>query len=58
MTEHLASGALVPVMTRYPITPAGIYVVRPPGQQQPSRKIRLLTELLIECFGQDTHVAL
>jgi len=56
MTEHLASGALVPVMTHYPIAPAGIYVVRPPGQQQPSRKIRLLTELLIECFGQDPDV--
>ncbi|RXT41881.1 LysR family transcriptional regulator [Bradyrhizobium betae] len=55
MTEHLASGALVPVMTRYPITPAAVYVVRPAGQQQPSRKIRLLTELLIECFGQDPH---
>lgn len=57
MTEHLASGALVPVMTRYSIAPAGIYVVRPAGQQQPSRKIRLLTELLIECFGQNPHVA-
>jgi DNA-binding transcriptional LysR family regulator len=49
MTEHLASGALVPVMTRYPIAPAGIYVVRPPGQH-PSRKIRVLTEMMIECF--------
>lgn len=56
MTEHLASGALVPVMTRYPIAPAAIYVVRPPGQQEPSRKIRLLTELLIECFGQEQRV--
>ena len=56
MTEHLASGALVPVMTRYPIAPAGIFVVRPPGQR-PTRKISVLTELLIECFGQDTHVA-
>lgn len=56
MTEHLASGALVPVMTRYAIAHAGIYVVRPSGQQQPSRKIRLLTELLVECFGHDPHV--
>lgn len=57
MTEHLASGALVPVMTRYPVAPAAIYVVRPPGQQEPSRKIRLLTELLIECFGQEQDAA-
>jgi DNA-binding transcriptional LysR family regulator len=50
VAEHLASGALVPVMTRYPIPDAGIYVVRPPGQHPP-RKIRVLTELLIEHFG-------
>jgi DNA-binding transcriptional LysR family regulator len=50
--EHLASGALVPVLTRHPPPPAGIYVVRPPGQN-PARKIRVLTEMLIECF-QDT----
>jgi DNA-binding transcriptional LysR family regulator len=51
MHEHLASGALVPIMTRYPIPPAGAYVVRPPGQH-PSRKIRALTELLIEYFDK------
>jgi DNA-binding transcriptional LysR family regulator len=48
--EHLASGALLPVMTRYPPPELGIYVVRPPGQH-PARKIRVLTEMLIECFG-------
>jgi DNA-binding transcriptional LysR family regulator len=48
--EHLASGALVAVMTRYPPPEGGIYVVRPPGQH-PARKIRVLTELLIEHFG-------
>jgi len=48
--EHLVSGALVEVMTRYPPPQAGIYVVRPPGQH-PARKIRVLTELLIERFG-------
>jgi DNA-binding transcriptional LysR family regulator len=47
--EHVASGALVPVMTRYPLPPAGIYVIRPPGRH-PARKVRVLTELLIECF--------
>jgi len=48
--DYLASGALVPVMTRYPLTEGGIFVVRPPGQH-PARKIRVLTELLIEHFG-------
>ncbi len=47
--DYLDSGALVPVMKRHPPPPAGIYVVRPPGQH-PSRKVRVLTELLIECF--------
>jgi DNA-binding transcriptional LysR family regulator len=50
--EHLASGALVEVMTRYPIRPAGIFVVRPPSPH-PARKIRVLTEMLIECFGTE-----
>ena len=47
--EHVASGALVPVMTRYPPPPAGIYVIRPPGRH-PARKVRVLTDMLIECF--------
>ncbi|ULR45448.1 LysR family transcriptional regulator [Rhizobium sp. K102] len=47
--EHIASGALVQVMSRYPPPPAGIFVVRPPGQH-PSRKVRVLTEMLIQCF--------
>lgn len=47
--EHLRSGALVPVMTRYPVIPAAAYVVRPPGQH-PARKIQILAELLIEYF--------
>ncbi|MFC3061391.1 substrate binding domain-containing protein [Paenirhodobacter populi] len=51
---HLASGALVPVMTRYPPPKLGIYVVRPPGQH-PARKIRVLTEMLIECFEEPSE---
>ncbi|UIK04733.1 LysR family transcriptional regulator [Neorhizobium galegae] len=47
--EHVASGALVCVMTNYPPPTAGIYVVRPPAQY-PARKVRVLTEMLIECF--------
>lgn len=46
---YLASGRLVPIMTGYPPPAAGAYVVRPPGQH-PSRKIRVLTELLIAAF--------
>jgi DNA-binding transcriptional LysR family regulator len=48
--DYVASGALVPVMTLYPVTEGGIFVVRAPGAH-PARKIRVLTELLIEYFG-------
>lgn len=48
LTHHyIVSGALVPVMARHPPPPAGAYVLRPPGPH-PARKIRVLTELLIE----------
>jgi DNA-binding transcriptional LysR family regulator len=56
INEYVASGALVPVMTRYPPPPAGIYVIRPPGHY-PVRKVRVLTELLVECFEQAPHLA-
>jgi DNA-binding transcriptional LysR family regulator len=49
--SHLASGALVPIMTAYPPPPAGAYVVRPPGQH-PARKIRVLIEILTEYFAR------
>ena len=49
--NHVASGALIQVMTRYPPPEAGIFLVHPPGAH-PARKIRILTELLIEHFGQ------
>ena len=54
--SYVASGALVPIMTRYPPPSAGVYVVRPPGQH-PSRKVRVLTELLIECLEEDPRLA-
>jgi DNA-binding transcriptional LysR family regulator len=44
--DHLKSGALIPVMTRYPPPPLGIYIVRPPGHH-PARKVRTLTELVV-----------
>lgn len=49
--DYIASGALVPVMTRYPPPRAGVYVIRPPSQH-PARKVQVLTELLIACFAQ------
>ena len=48
--KELASGALLALMNSYPVAEVGIFVVRPPGHQ-PARKVRLLTELLIEQFG-------
>lgn len=42
---HVASGSLVPVMPKHPAPPAGVYVVRPPGQH-PARKVRVLADLL------------
>jgi DNA-binding transcriptional LysR family regulator len=53
--DYVAAGRLVPVMTRNPPPPAGAYVVRPPGQHA-SRKIRILTDLLIEDFQQRPEV--
>ncbi|HBS22762.1 MAG TPA: LysR family transcriptional regulator, partial [Thalassospira sp.] len=40
----------------YPIPMAGMYVVRPPSQH-PDRKVRALTELLIEHFGSVSCIA-
>ncbi|WP_061929931.1 LysR family transcriptional regulator [Aureimonas sp. AU22] len=54
--EYITSGALVPIMTRYPPPTAGAYVVRPPGQH-PARKVRIFTELLIELLGDDPRFA-
>jgi DNA-binding transcriptional LysR family regulator len=48
----VASGALVPIMTRYPVPVAGVYVVRPPGHY-PTRKVRVLTEMLIDYFKRN-----
>jgi DNA-binding transcriptional LysR family regulator len=54
--DHIASGALVQIMTRHPPPPAAAYVVRPPGQH-PERKVRVLTELLVEYFAKPPHLA-
>ena len=48
--EHLATGALVPLLVQYPLPEAGLYVVRPPGSHPP-RKVRTLIEIMVERFG-------
>ena len=48
--KELASGALVALMKRYPLPEAWAFLIRPPGHH-PARKVRVLTELLIEYFG-------
>lgn len=54
--DYLSSGALVPVMTRYPVLPAAAYLVRPPGQH-PANKIRILGDLLVEHFETLPYIA-
>jgi DNA-binding transcriptional LysR family regulator len=49
--EHVASGALVPLLTDYAPPKAGMYVVRPPGDFPP-RKVRVLIDILLECSGE------
>jgi DNA-binding transcriptional LysR family regulator len=53
--DYVTSGALVPIMTRYPPPSAGAYVIRPPGQH-PARKVRALTEMLIKSFELNPHL--
>jgi DNA-binding transcriptional LysR family regulator len=53
--DYVTTGALVPIMTRYPPPTAGAYVVRPPGRH-PSRKLRVLTEMLIEHFERNPRL--
>ena len=48
--KELASGALLALMLSYPLAEGGIFIVRPPAHY-PARKVRVLTELLIEHFG-------
>lgn len=49
--EYIVSGQLLPVMTRYPIPELAIYVSTPPTDQSVSRKVDVLTQLLIARFG-------
>lgn len=54
--DHVIAGKLVPVMPKHPPASAGVYVVRPPGQY-PVRKVRVLTDALIECFEEIPPIA-
>ncbi|MEJ0086455.1 MAG: LysR family transcriptional regulator [Pseudomonadota bacterium] len=47
--EHLATGRLVRLLPEYPIPAAGLFIVRPPGDHPP-RKVRVLTDFLLERF--------
>jgi DNA-binding transcriptional LysR family regulator len=51
LIESYTPGSFVPVMRQFPVASGGVYVVRPPGQY-PVRKVRVLTELLIQQLGQ------
>jgi DNA-binding transcriptional LysR family regulator len=53
--EHLAAGKLVPLLTEFKIPEIGLYVVRPPPASHVSRKIRALTEILVERFGGEPY---
>ena len=53
--EYEAAGTLVPIMTRFPVPPGAVYVVRPPSQH-PTRKVRVLTEMLVEYFRQNPEL--
>lgn len=53
--DYVTSGALVPIMTRFPPPAAAAYVVRPPGRH-PARKIRVLIDMLIEDFVQRPEI--
>lgn len=52
---HVAAGALVPIMTRYPPPSAGIYVVRPPSRHAP-RNVRALGDLLAQTIARNPHI--
>lgn len=48
--EHVARGAMVPVMPDYPMPEAGVFVVRPPGGSAPC-KVRALIDIMVEKFA-------
>ncbi|RYG88064.1 LysR family transcriptional regulator [bacterium] len=53
--EHIATGRLTVLLQAYRIPEFGLYVVRPPPATHMPRKIRALTELLVEKFGGEPY---
>jgi DNA-binding transcriptional LysR family regulator len=53
--DHVSAGTLVAVMPRFPVVAGAAYVVRPPGQHT-ARKVRILTEMLIESFEKNPQL--
>jgi DNA-binding transcriptional LysR family regulator len=53
--DYLETGALVPVMTRYPLPVGGVYVVRPPSPHQ-ARKVRVLADFLVASFERSPYL--
>jgi DNA-binding transcriptional LysR family regulator len=50
LIETYPPNVLTPVTAQFPVAPCGVYVIRPPGQLV--RKVRVLTELLVQHLGQ------
>ncbi|MEC3948869.1 LysR family transcriptional regulator [Sphingobium sp. HWE2-09] len=48
--RYVEDRQLTPIMEDWSLPSVGVYVVRPPGQHLP-RKVRVLTDLLLERFG-------
>lgn len=53
--EHVGSGRLKVLLRRYRLPELGLYVVRPPPATHAPRKIRVLTDLLVEKFGGEPY---
>jgi DNA-binding transcriptional LysR family regulator len=52
---QIETGTLVPLLLDYPTPEAGLYVVRPPPASHVARKVRALTDLLVERFGGEPY---
>ncbi|MFN3515110.1 MAG: LysR substrate-binding domain-containing protein [Phenylobacterium sp.] len=52
---EIEQGRLVGVLGEYNLSEAGLYVVRPPPREPAPRKVRALTDLLVERFGGEPY---
>ena len=46
-------GEIVRLLEDYAVPEAGMYVVRPPPGEPVPRKVKVLTDILVEKFGRD-----